>query len=108
MSFPLEGSVTYTLNLPSTWKVYPTFHATKLTSYHENPVHSKNFPEPPPDIIEDSEEYEIESILADKMSRGKRIYLIAWKGCSSVHNSWEPEQNLSNASEVLKQYKTSR
>jgi len=100
--------LTYTLNLPSTWKVHPNFHATKLTSYHENPVHGKNFPEPPPDVIEDSEEYEVESILADKTSQGKRMYLVAWKGYSSAHYSWEPERNLSNAAEILKQYKKSR
>jgi len=100
--------LTYTLNLPKTWKVHPTFHATELTSYHENPVHGKNFPEPPPDVIEDSEEYEVESILADKNSRGKRMYLVAWKGYSSAHNSWEPEGNLANAAQILKQYKQSR
>jgi len=97
--------LTYTLNLPNTWKVHPTFHATELTSYHENSVHGKNFPEPPSDVIESSEEYEVESILADKTSQGKCMYLVTWKGYSSAHNSWEPERNLSNAPEVLKQYK---
>ena len=99
--------LTYALNLPDTWKVHPTFHATELTSYHENPIYGKNFLEPPLDIIEDSEEYEVESILADKMSQGEHMYLIAWKGYSSAHNSWEPKRNLLNASEVLKQYKAS-
>jgi hypothetical protein len=35
-------------------------------SYRENNIHSPNFQEPPPDIITEEEEYEVEAILVHK------------------------------------------
>jgi RNase H-like domain found in reverse transcriptase/Integrase zinc binding domain len=58
--------ITFTLQLPPQWKIHPTFHASQLSSYRENDVHGPNFPEPPPDVLEEEEEYEIEAILAHK------------------------------------------
>jgi hypothetical protein len=102
------SKLSYTLDLPKSWKIHPTFHATELVPYCENDIYGKNFLEPPPDVIDNEEEYEIESILTDKVSRGRRFYLVAWKGYSSAHNSWEPEGSFQHAQEVLKQYKLSR
>ena len=99
--------LSYTLDLPKTWKVHPTFHATELCSYQENNVYGRNFTEPPPDVIDNEEEYEVEAILADKMSHGHRVFLVAWKGYSSAHNSWEPERIFGNAKAILTAYKKS-
>ena len=101
------SKLSYTLKLPKTWKIHPTFHATELTSYHENEIYGKNFTDPPPDIIDNKEEYEVDAILNDKMSRGKRLYLVAWKGYSAAENTWEPESNLLNSAKILKQYQSS-
>ena len=56
-------SITYQLHLPKTWKIHPIFHATLLLPYYKNNVHSLNFPAPPPDLILEEEEYEIDQIL---------------------------------------------
>ena len=56
--------VTYKLALPSHWKIHPVFHASLLTPYVETTIHRSNFLQPPPDIIDRQEEYEVEQILA--------------------------------------------
>ena len=55
--------VAYHLNLPETWKIYNIFHASLLTLYKETPEHGPNFLEPPLDIIDDTSEWEVETIL---------------------------------------------
>ena len=99
----IMGPVTYKLKLPSQWKIHNVFHGKLLTPYRETDVHGKNFPEPPPDLIEGEEEYEVDSIR-DHRKRGKGYqYLVEWKGYSD--ETWEPENNLKNATEILQEYK---
>ena len=62
---------------------------------------------PPPEIINNEEEYEVESILDSKVLRGKRFFLIKWKGYDSSENTWEPESNLSNSNDLLNSFKVS-
>jgi hypothetical protein len=42
------------------------FHTSELSSYRKTDVHGLNFQEPPPDVIAEEEEYEVEAILAHK------------------------------------------
>jgi hypothetical protein len=54
------------LKLPLQWKqkkIHPVFHASLLSPYKETEVHGANFPEPPPDLVEGEEEYEVEQVL---------------------------------------------
>ena len=88
----IMGPVTYKLKLPPQWKLHNVFHGKLLTPYRETDVHGKNFPEPPPDLIEGEEEYEVDSIR-DHRKRGKGYqYLVEWKGY--FDETWEPESNL--------------
>jgi len=97
--------ITYKLKLPKSWKVHPVFHASELSSYRETDIHGPNFPEPPPEIINQEEEYEIDGIKAHKTLRKKLHYLVSWKGYSSAEDSWLPESQFKHAPTLLKTYK---
>ena len=60
---------------------------------------------PPPDLIEGEEQYEVETIIQHRRKGNRYEYLIKWKGYGSNENTWEPEVNLSNSEEILKEYR---
>ena len=99
------GPMTYKLALPQSWKIHPVFHAILLTPYHSTKEHGPNETHPPPDLIEDEEEHEVEAILNHRVHRGRTQYFVAWKGWEPSENSWEPEGHLRNASRILNDYK---
>ncbi|KAF8642819.1 hypothetical protein AX16_009398 [Volvariella volvacea WC 439] len=102
--------VTFQLELPEQWKIHDVFHVSLLTPFRENDVHGPNFLMPPPDILNDEEEWEIENIIKYRWIGPKRKrqveYLIAWKGYPSSKNRWEKEELLKNAPDILRNYIT--
>ena len=95
----------YRLWLPPTWKIHDVFHASLLSTYWETAEHRLNFINPPPEEIEGEEEEEVTEILLHRGSPGQQLYLVSWKGYSSVENTWEPEKNLRHGQMILKVYK---
>jgi Chromo (CHRromatin Organisation MOdifier) domain len=100
--------VVFKLELPEQWKqkrLHPGFHASLLSPYKEMEEHGPNFLEPPPDVIEGEEEYEVEQVFDSQCSgRNKQLqYLLKWKGYSEAHNSWEPANQV-YATELIKEY----
>ena len=95
----------YWLELPPAWKIFETFHASLLSPYRKMEEHGANFLEPPPDVIEGEEEYEVEQVLGQRTYGcwKKKQYLIKWKGYSAAHNSWEPAKNV-HTPELVKRY----
>jgi hypothetical protein len=52
----------------------------------------------------DSENYEVEKIIDHRVDpRGRRRYLIQWRGYRPDDNTWEDEDNL-NCPDILKDY----
>ena len=97
--------VAYQLELPNTWRIHNTFHSSLLLPYHETTIHGPNFSRPPPDLIDDKEEQEIEHILAHwYFSKKKRLqYLIKWKGFPESENKWVSPLHM-HAPDLIQQY----
>lgn len=95
----------YQLKLPAQWRIHPIFHATLLSWYQETDIHGPSYLPPPPDLIDGQEEHKVKALLSHKKRGRGYIFLIKWKGYPSSENSWEPEQNLSNAGDLLSEYK---
>ena len=55
--------VAYQLQLPPSWKIHNVFHASYLSPFRETTEHGTNFIEPPPDIIDEEPEWEVERII---------------------------------------------
>jgi len=99
------GNLAYELILPARWKIHDVFHVSKLERYRRDGAVQ---PPPPAEILQGEEEYEVDSILGHRRvnSRGpaKYEYLVQWTGHPPENNTWEPQQNVTNAPEVLKRY----
>ena len=64
--FPITevlGPVTDQLQLPATWWIHNVFHAALLRPYKKNEVYGENYTEPPQELVEGEEVYEVETIL---------------------------------------------
>ena len=101
------NKVAYQIKLPPCMKIHDVFHVSLLKEYREDGAVQ---PPPPPTLIGDELEYDVERILIhrDKHPVGgwkiKREFLIKWLGYGPEHNTWEPEANLENCSELLTEY----
>jgi hypothetical protein len=99
------GPVTYKLKLPTSWRIHNVFHATLLRRYKENDTYGANFTEPPPELVEGEEVYEVETILNHRKRGCGYQYFIKWKGYPISDTSWESEHSFSNDGDILSQYK---
>jgi hypothetical protein len=101
--------VTYQLCLPPQWTIHPTFHTSLLMPYIETNQYGENYsrppPKPPPDLIDNQEQYKVKAIR-DHQRRGKKWslqYLIKWKGYPESDNTWEPVKHV-QAPKIVRQY----
>ena len=90
-------------------KIHPVFHIDLLIPYHETEAYGKAYPQPPPELIDGEEEYEVQEIINDR-KRGKRKmkqYLVRWKGYSASDDMWINEKDL-HAPDLLREYLRSK
>lgn len=52
----------------------------------------------------DDKEYEIEGIINKRVDSGQVQYKVKWKGYSEEKATWEPEENLTKAKKLLREY----
>ena len=100
--------VVYKLWLPSAWRIHDVFHASLLTPQVITPEYRVP-PEPPlPELVDGESEFEVENILRHKFVGCKKEirYLVQWRRYSRAESTWEPEEHLRNAPEVLEAYKS--
>jgi hypothetical protein len=90
------GEVAYELQLPVNMKVHNVFHVSLLKQYRTD-----GRLQPPPCALDtDDGMYHIVEKVMDRREvrrgRGTRVeYLVKWAGYGPEHNTWEPEENLS-------------
>ena len=63
---------------------------------------------PPPVIIGNELEYEVQSIINSRWrnyGRKKRLeYKVQWKNYDKLHDSWEPKNNLSHCADLIEEF----
>jgi len=59
---------------------------------------------PPPEIINEEEEYKIEAIRKHRKQGNGTQYLVHWKKYSNEDDEWIPESRLGHTKELLKEY----
>jgi Chromo (CHRromatin Organisation MOdifier) domain len=106
--FPITREVSpvmFQLTLPPQWCIHNVFHASLLTPYKEVEEHGDNFMQPPPELIDGQEEYEVEQIINSRhMGCAKKLqYLLQWKGYSRAHDSWQDTTEV-HAPRLVKEY----
>ena len=52
---------------------------------------------PEPLIVDGEDLYEVEAVLAERVSRNKRQVLIKWTGVDLLSATWEPIENIPQA-----------
>ena len=101
------GASAYELQVPRTWKgrIHPVFNEVLLSPYHP-PKYAgqQQEPPPPPEIVEGTQEYEVEQIVDVKIQRGQWKFLVHWKGYPAEQRTWEPIENLLHAKEAIRKF----
>ena len=110
--FPIKrvlSTINYQLTLPEQWKIHNMFHVDLLTPYRETEFHGPNYTRPPPDLINEEEQYKVEQVL-DERNYGrwkKKQYLVKWKGYPDSDNQWLDAKDMENAQELIAEFHNS-
>jgi hypothetical protein len=83
--------VSYTLELPESMKIHPTFHISLLTPYRDPTVFpDRDFvPRQAPEIIQDEQHFQIEKFLAEGTRYRHPAILVKYTGYDDSHNEWQ-------------------
>jgi hypothetical protein len=93
-----KGETSYQLSLPPQMEcMHDVFHASYLTPYKGAKFPSqKQKPPPPPEIIGDELEYEVQSIINSRLRNRGRVtqieYRVSWKGYGDATKSTQPHK----------------
>jgi RNase H-like domain found in reverse transcriptase/Reverse transcriptase (RNA-dependent DNA polymerase)/Integrase zinc binding domain/Chromo (CHRromatin Organisation MOdifier) domain/Retroviral aspartyl protease len=118
----IVSPVAYELDLPSTMRIHPVFHVSKLKPLKSSS--ERDFPgrpsaessRPPPELINEDgdEEWEVERIVKERIVKrgrngtGRIEYLVKWLGYPEWEMTWEPLKNLAQAQDAIRAFKDRR
>ena len=99
-----ESRIAFKLELPLRMKIHPVFHVSLLEPYYPNIIPGRVQTPPPPVIVDGFSEYEVKEILDSRIRHNKLQYLVDWVGYRPDERTWEPLDNLENASDAIGQF----
>jgi len=98
------SSNTIELELPKSIRIHPIVNISRVCLYKPQVKGQKKILLKLV-IIEREEEFEIEKILNRRIVRGKKKFLVRWKGYTAEEDTWENKENLENMKEMVKEFK---
>ena len=98
----LVGSL-YRLDLPVSMRIHDVFHPSLLRPVAEDPLPGQHNDSPPPVVVNDKKEWEVNDIL-DARKHGRRVlFKVKWKDYDE-DRQWYPSTNFDNAKEVVEDF----
>jgi len=91
------------LKLPVSMRIYLVLNISRIERYRE-PVRGQKVKEPKPVEVDEVEEWKVEKILNKRKVQGIDKYLVRWKGFTVENNTWEKEEDLKNAKELVNEF----
>ncbi|XP_022537524.2 uncharacterized protein LOC111195211 [Astyanax mexicanus] len=90
------NEVTYRLDLPSHYRVCPSFHVSLLKPVIPGPLDETSLGSlpPPPVDMEGGPVYAVERLLDSRRRRGALEYLVDWRGYGPEERSWVPAADV--------------
>ena len=92
------------LRLPSSMRIHLVVNVSQIVQYKEQ-VGGQKKEKGKPIEVKGVKEWEVERILNKRKIRGVDKYLVQWKRFMAEHNSWEKEEDLKNARELVNEFK---
>jgi len=105
--FEKKLSDTYKLKLLENLRVHPTFHVSLLkpVSRDASRPNRKYNSRPPPDLVHNEPEFEVEAVLKSRQLRGReREYLVKWVGYHLIEAFCVHESDMEHAQEVIEEF----
>jgi len=91
------------LQLPTSMRIHLVVNVSWIVHYKEQ-VEEQKKEEAKPIEVKGVEEWEVEKILNKRKIREVEKYLVCWKRFIVKHDTWEKEEDLGNAREVVEEF----
>ena len=90
-------------------KIHPVFHVNLLIPFISTDEYGKAYSQPPPELIDGEEEYEVNEIIRHrtKGQSKEKEYFVSWIGYPASENSWVKAKDL-HTPELLAEYHRTR
>jgi transposase InsO family protein len=100
--------ITYKIALPAGSRIHDVVSIAHLKKFGKDTGHLRPLPirteVDNDDDGESHDEWEVEAIHGHRTYKGKRQYLIKWRGYPDSESTWEPVDHLDNAQNALLKY----
>ena len=99
------GLGAFQLELPEGWMIHNVFNKDLLTRCVKLKFKGQHKElAPPPTIINEEEEYEVEEVQKHRKRGWGTQYLVHWKGYGDKHDQWIAETGLPHAKQAVEDY----